>query len=119
MSAQRRMAVTLSGAGDISSLDAALALSERAPVSLALDCETLAAVARTHPDRLALLRQAFEAGKLRPPLTTAHRSSPSLLTEAELADELRLDEELLQALFGVTLSPRGFAGIADVNALEQ
>ncbi len=119
MTTLRRLAITLSGAGDGAALDAALALAERAPVSLALDCETLMAVARTQPERLAALRAAFESGQLRPLLTTAHRASPALLDAAELADELRLDEELVQSLFGVTLSPRGFAGVADVAALEQ
>ena len=118
MAMLRRLAITLSGAGEGASLDAALALAERAPVSLALDCETLMAMARTQPERQARLHAAFESGQLRPLLTTAHRASPALLDAAELADELRLDEELLQSLFGVTLSPRGFAGVADVAALE-
>lgn len=119
MASLRRLAITLAGTAEGHSLDTALELAELAPVSLALDCETLVAVARTQPEQLERLRAAFTAGRLRPLLTTAHRASPALLSAAELADELRLDEELLQALFGVTLSPRGFAGVAEVAALEQ
>ncbi|HEX4458335.1 MAG TPA: hypothetical protein VIA18_10220 [Polyangia bacterium] len=115
----RRLAITLSGAGEGAQLDAALALADRVPVSLALDCDALMALARTQPERLLHMRSAFESGHLRPLLTTAHRASPALLAAAELADELRLDEELVQSLFGVTLSPRGFVGVADVAALEQ
>jgi hypothetical protein len=119
MATLRRLAIALSGAGEGQSLDAVLALAERAPVSLALDCETLMGLMRTQPERLGKLRAAFTSGQLRPLLTTAHRASPALLNGAELADELRLDEELLQSLFSVTLSPRGFAGVAEVAALEQ
>ena len=53
-------------------------------------------------------------------LTTAHGADAALLTAEELADELRLDEETLQLLFGVALLRRGFAGAgADVAALEE
>ena len=52
MASLRRLAITLAGAAERQSLDAALELAELAPVSLALDCETLVAVARTQPEQL-------------------------------------------------------------------
>jgi hypothetical protein len=48
-----------------------------------------------------------------------HGAAPALLTPTELGDELRLDEELVQLLLGVSPARRGLVGSADVDVLEQ
>jgi hypothetical protein len=114
-------AVVVTAVTDGERLDGVLTLAERAgvPVTLAIDAETAVGVSRARPELAARLRDAFGKGTVRPILTTAHGAEAMLLGADELADELRLDEETLQALFGVALERRGFAGIADVAALEQ
>jgi hypothetical protein len=117
-----RAALLLRGADTAERLSAARALAERAgvTVTLAIDAETAAGVARAHPRLVSELRAAFADGRLAPMLTTAHGCEAALLTPEELADELRLDEETLQLLFGVTPLRRGFAGaFADAAALEE
>jgi len=116
-----RTALLLAGIDSAERLETALALAERAAVTItiALDAETIAAVARTRPELVERVRAAFAGGKLAAMLTCAHGAEAGLLTREELADELRLDEETLQLVFGVTLERRGFAGaVADVEALE-
>ena len=89
-------------------------------MTLAIDAETAVGVARTRPALAEELRAAFADGTLAAMLTTAHAADATLLTAEELADELRLDEETLQLVFGVALERRGFAGaVADVAALEE
>lgn len=119
--AQRQVAVVLAGADDADRLEAAVELAARvgAPVTLAIAAEVAVGVARTRPALAAQLRDAFAAGRLHAMLTTAHGADAALLTADELADELRLDEETLQALFGVTMERRGFVGTAAAAALEQ
>jgi hypothetical protein len=120
--AQRRAALLVRGVDGAERLAGVLALAGRAGVSLtlALDAETAVGVARTRPELAEELRAAFAEGKLAAMLTTAHGAEAALLTAEELADELRLDEETLQLLFGVALERRGFAGtVADVAALEE
>ncbi|MDB4964760.1 MAG: hypothetical protein JWN44_449 [Myxococcales bacterium] len=111
----------VTGVTDGERLDGVLTLAERSgvPVTLALDAETAVGATRAHPERATRLRAAFEKGTVRPILTTAHGAEAALLGADELADELRLDEETLQALFGVALERRGFCGRADVATLEQ
>jgi hypothetical protein len=110
------------GAGDdVERIEAALALAERAgvPVTLALTGAAAVGLARARPALAAMVRDAFADGRLRPLLTTVHGGDARLLGAEELADELRLDEEMLQLLFGVAAARRGFAGEADAVALEQ
>ncbi|MGZ3428802.1 MAG: hypothetical protein ACXVCV_19245 [Polyangia bacterium] len=119
---QRRAALLLRGVDGAERLAGARALAARAgvPVTLAIDSETAVGIARTRPQLAEELRAAFAAGELAAMLTTAHAADAALLTAEELADELRLNEETLQLLFGVALDRRGFAGaVADVAALEQ
>jgi hypothetical protein len=120
--AQRQAALLVRGVDGAERLAGALALAERAgvPVTLAIDAETAVGVVRTRPELAEQLRAAFADGKLAAMLTTAHAADAALLTAEELADELRLDEETLQLVFGVALERRGFAGaVADVAALEE
>ena len=101
-------------------LEEALALATRATITVAVDGETAVGLARTRPELVAAARAAFADGRLAAMLTCAHGAEPSLLAADELADELRLDEETLQLVFGVALERRGFAGaVADVPALEE
>ena len=89
-------------------------------ITIAVDAETAVGVARTRPELAAAARAAFADGRLAAMLTCAHGGDASLLAADELADELRLDEETLQLVFGATFERRGFAGAAaDVAALEQ
>ena len=98
----------------------ALALSARAPIGVAIDAETAVGIARTRPEVVVAARSAFAGGRLVALVTTAHGADAALLGDDELADELRLDEETLQLVFGVALDRRGFAGAdADVAALER
>jgi hypothetical protein len=118
---QERAAVLLRGVDSAERLEAAASLAERAsvPVTLAIDAETAVGAAHARPELLARLRQAFAEGRLHAILTAAHGAEAALLGADELADELRLDEEMLQLVFGVTLLRRGFHGLADVRALER
>ena len=98
----------------------ALALSARAPTGVAIDAETAVGIARTRPEVVVAARSAFAGGRLVALVTTAHGADAALLGDDELADELRLDEETLQLVFGVALDRRGFAGAgAGVAALER
>ncbi|MCU1280438.1 MAG: hypothetical protein JWM53_3984, partial [bacterium] len=120
--AHRRAALLVRGIAGAEGLAGALALAERTgvTVTLALDAETAVGVARTRPELAEELRAAFAEGALAAMLTTAHGADAALLSVEELADELRLDEETLQLVFGVTLERRGFAGaVAEVAALEE
>jgi hypothetical protein len=120
--APARVAAVLRGTDSAERLDGAVALAERAgvPVTLAIDAETAVGATRGRPELLDRLRAAFATGVLRPLLTTAHRAEAALLSAEELADELRLDEEALQLVLGVTAERRGFDGAGgDVAALEE
>jgi hypothetical protein len=98
----------------------ALALSARAPIGVAIDAESAVGIARTRPEVVVAARSAFAGGRLVALVTTAHGGDAALLGDDELADELRLDEETLQLVFGVALDRRGFAGTGgDVAALER
>jgi hypothetical protein len=112
--APARVAAVLRGTDSAERLDGAVALAERAgvPVTLAIDAETAVGATRGRPELLDRLRAAFATGVLRPLLTTAHRAEAALLSAEELADELRLDEEALQLVLGVTAERRGFDGAA-------
>lgn len=104
---------------DVDRVEAALAAAERAPVTVALGGAAAVALAHTRPALARAVRRAFADGRLRPALACAHAADATLLDEQELADELRLDEEMLQLVFGVELLRRGFAGVADAGALER
>ena len=98
----------------------ALAKSARAPMGVAIDAETAVGIARTRPELAVAATSAFAGGRLVPLLTCAHGADATLLGDDELADELRLDEETLQLVFGVALDRRGFAGACgDAAALER
>jgi hypothetical protein len=116
-----RAAILVRGVDDAERLDRAVTLASRAgvTVTLALDAATAVAVARTRPDVSARLRAAFADGTAAAMLTTAHGAEAALLRGDELADELRLDEETLQLLYGVTLERRGFVGAGETAALEE
>jgi hypothetical protein len=109
------------GADGADTIERALSVAERTgvPVTLAIDAETAVGIARSRPETAERLRTAFADGSAAAMLTTAHAADASLLGAEELADELRLDEETLQLLFGATFERRGFVGDGDVAALEQ
>jgi hypothetical protein len=120
--AQQRAALLVRGVDGAERLADVLALARRArvPLTVALDAETAVGIARTRPELAEELRAAFAEGTLGAMLTTAHGADAALLGPEELADELRLDEETLQLVFGVALERRGFAGAgAEVAALEE
>jgi hypothetical protein len=99
---------------------AVAAATARAPVTVAIDAESAVAIARTRPELVEAARAAFADGRLAAVLCCAHGGDAALLGSDELADELRLDEETLQLLFGVALERRGFAGASEhVVALEE
>jgi hypothetical protein len=101
-------------------LEEALAWSARAPLTVAVDAESAVGLARTRPELVEAARAAFADGRLAALVCCAHGAEATLLGEEELADELRLDEETLQLVFGVTFERRGYAGaIVEVAALEQ
>jgi hypothetical protein len=101
-------------------LEAALAQAKRAIITVAIDGETAVAIARTRPELVEAARAAFAENRLAAVLTCAHGADASLLSADELADELRLDEETLQLVFGAAPERRGFDGrVADVAALEE
>jgi hypothetical protein len=98
----------------------ALELSAHAVITVAIDAECAVGIARTRPPLMEEARAAFAAGRLAAVLCCAHGGDAALLGSDELADELRLDEETLQLLFGVAFDRRGFAGaIENVVALEE
>jgi hypothetical protein len=74
---------------------------------------------RAQPRLAALLGEAFAAGKLSPLYACAHGSDARLLDAAELADELRLADEVLRSLGAEPTEKRGFVGQGDADALEQ
>lgn len=118
--APRRAAILVRGLDDAEQLDRAVTLAARAgvTVTLALDAETAVGVARTQPNVAERLRAAFAEGTVSAMLTTAHASEAALLGADELGDELRLDEETMQLLFGAAFERRGFVGSAEPAALE-
>ena len=121
MGMERRVALVLAGAITGDAWAAAQDEADRADVtlSLALDAEAWTALARGRPAALEALREDVVAGRVHLLLTPAHGGEPALMTPVELADELRLSEELAQQLTGVALERRGLAGSADPEVLEQ
>ena len=69
-----------------------------APVSLAVSNELVHQLRRDLPEAFARLREGFVARAIRPLYLPAHHAPASLLSPAELADELRLNEECLHGL---------------------
>lgn len=116
-----KRALVVVGGSESEGVEAALALAEAAavPVTLALAGQSAVGVARARPALAATLREALAEGRVRPALTTAHGAAPALLSAEELVDELRLDEEALQLLFGAVAERRGVVDPAEATALEQ
>jgi hypothetical protein len=101
-------------------LAAALEQSARAAITVAIDAESAVGIARTRPQLVEAARAAFAEGRLAAVLSCAHGGEAALFGADELADELRLNEETLQLVFGATFERRGFSGAADnVVALEE
>ena len=110
----------LARVADAAGLEEALAAATRATITIAVDAETAVGLLRGRPELVGAARAAFADGRLQAMLTCAHGADAALLGADELADELRLDEETLQLVFGAAPERRGFCGtVADVAALEQ
>lgn len=78
-----------------------------APVLLAASNELWHQLARDLPATFAELERGFGDGRLRALVTPAHHTPTALLTPAELVDELRLNDELVQRLPAPPESRRG------------
>jgi hypothetical protein len=70
------------------------------PVSLDITNELAVQLRRYVPSTFRTLSQAMVDGRVHPVYTPAHHTHPALLAEDELADELRLNEELLERAMG-------------------
>ncbi|MFH0901766.1 MAG: hypothetical protein V2A73_14145 [Pseudomonadota bacterium] len=81
-----------------------LSVSLRAPLSLDMTNEILYQLHENAPATLAELARAFDGGLLRPVLTCAHHTHPTLLSSQELVDEIRLNRELLEQVLRVSRS---------------
>jgi hypothetical protein len=69
-----------------------------APLSLAVSNELVHQLKRDLPDAFARLRAGFVARMVRPLYLPAHHAPSALLSPAELADELRLNQECVHGL---------------------
>jgi hypothetical protein len=83
-------------------LRAAIALAEAldGPVTLAVTNERAVRLRRDFPSAFAALSQAYRDRHIRPMYVTAHHTDAALLAPAELADEIRLNQECVHQLLG-------------------
>jgi len=73
----------------------------RAPLCLEATSELLMQLGRHVPATLARIREAYRSGALYPIYGNAFHTHIAMLTDAELADELRLNREFLHDVLGV------------------
>lgn len=71
-----------------------------APVCLEATNEVLMQVRRVMPDTFASLGEAYRSGAIYPVYGNAFHTHIAMLTDAELADELRLNREFLRDVMG-------------------
>ena len=75
--------------------------SLRAPVALDVTNELLVQLAWYIPETFQNLAAAYKSGTIYPLYTHAHHTHAALLTPDEIADELRLNAELLHKVMGI------------------